>query len=92
MLFNSELRKQVEIRINMVAELRGDTASRSTWYRGMRDVGAYSVNDIRALEDLPDVDGGDLRIAPLNSIPPEKMDEYLTIDGWQHGAAGNHRR
>ena len=88
LLFNSELRKQVEIRINMNAELRGDTASRSTWYRGMRDVGAYSVNDIRALEDLPDVDGGELRIAPLNSIPLEKMDEYFDhlMDGGTGGA------
>ena len=77
LLFSGELRKQIEIRINMNAELRGDTSSRARWYRGMRDVGAYSVNDIRGFEDLPDVDGGELRIAPLNSIPLQKMDEYF---------------
>ncbi len=77
LLFDSELRAGIEIRINMNAELRGDTASRVAWYKGMRDVGAYSPNEIRSYEDLPDVAGGDLRIAPLNSIPLEQMDIYF---------------
>lgn len=89
LLFANELRSGHEIRINMNAELRGDTSSRATWYRGMRDVGAYSVNDIRAYEDLPDVEGGDLRIAPLNSIPLEKMDQYFDhLMSGGTGAAG----
>ena len=37
----------------------------------MHDIGAYSVNDIRALEDLQDVDGGDVRIARLDGVPLE---------------------
>jgi HK97 family phage portal protein len=86
LLFSSELRNKIEVRVNMNAELRGDTKSRVTWYRGMRDVGAYSVDDIRAYEDLPDVPGGDLRIAPLNSIPLEQMDRYF--DHLMSGGAG----
>ena len=35
----------------------------------MRNIGAYSANDIRDLEDLPDVDGGDERYASLNYVP-----------------------
>ncbi len=86
LLFSAELRNKIEVRVNMNAELRGDTKSRVTWYRGMRDVGAYSVDDIRAYEDLPDVPGGDLRIAPLNSIPLEQMDRYF--DHLMSGGAG----
>ena len=52
-----------------MAELRGDFASRGTWYREMRDVGAFSVNDIRALEDMTDVEGGDEHYASLNYVP-----------------------
>ncbi|MDI9491121.1 MAG: phage portal protein [Bacillota bacterium] len=76
-LFPKEINKGKEIRMNMNAELRGDTDSRSTWYSRMRNLGAYSPNDIRGYEDLPDVEGGDLRIAPLNSIPLEQMDVYF---------------
>ena len=61
--------RRYRVRMNMMAELRGDYASRGTWYRVMREIGAYSVNDIRALEDLSDVEGGDDRYASLNYVP-----------------------
>ena len=35
----------------------------------MDEIGVYSVNDMRALEDLPDVPGGDRRKASLNYVP-----------------------
>ena len=47
--------------------------------KGMRDIGAYSPNEIRAYEDLPNVEGGDIRLAPLNMAPLDKIDEYLSI-------------
>lgn len=61
--------KHLRIRINMMAELKGDVTSRGQWYRIMREIGTFSVNDIRALEDLPDVEGGDERMASLNFVP-----------------------
>ena len=33
------------------------------------DEGPFSVNDVRALEDLPDVEGGDEHRASLNYVP-----------------------
>lgn len=61
--------KKYRIRMNMMAELRGDFSSRGNWYKAMREIGAYSVNDILALEDMPDVEGGDGRYASLNYVP-----------------------
>ena len=61
--------KALKIRINMMAELRGDFSSRASWYKAMREIGGYSINDIMALEDLPDVEGGDERYASLNYVP-----------------------
>lgn len=64
----SEARK-LRIRVNMMAELKGDVTSRGQWYRIMREIGPFSVNDILALEDMPDVPGGDERMASLNYVP-----------------------
>ncbi|MFI2314093.1 phage portal protein [Streptomyces sp. CB00072] len=51
--------------------LRGDSAARATFYRAMRDVGAYSANNILALEDQPPITGpeGDMRLQPLYMAP-----------------------
>lgn len=61
--------KDLKIRVNMMAELRGDFTSRAAWYKAMREIGGFSVNDILALEDLPDVEGGNERYASLNYVP-----------------------
>ncbi|WP_329311701.1 phage portal protein [Streptomyces sp. NBC_01262] len=51
--------------------LRGDSAARATFYRAMRDVGAYSANDILDKEDMPPLEGpeGDLHLQPLYMAP-----------------------
>lgn len=59
------------IRRNMDAALRGDTESRANFYRTMREIGGYSVDDIMALEDRPNVPGGNTRQASLNYVPLE---------------------
>ena len=69
LLTMSQVNARLEIRMNMMAELRGDTAARGQWFKNMVEIGAYSVNDIMALEDLPDVPGGDERRASLNYVP-----------------------
>lgn len=69
LLTASERRRGLWVQVNMMAELRGDTASRRDWFKAMREAGVFSVNDIRRLEDLEDVPGGDLRYASLNYVP-----------------------
>lgn len=65
----SDRKRGLEVRRNMMALLRGDTSSRATWYRTMREIGGFSVNDILDLEDKPAVPGGDERYASLNFVP-----------------------
>lgn len=48
--------------------LRGDTAARQQWYSAMRQWGVYSVNDIRALENMEPIEGGDIYLQPINMI------------------------
>lgn len=51
--------------------LRGDSSSRATFYRAMRDTGVMSANDIRALEDLPPITGpeGGVHLQPTYMAP-----------------------
>lgn len=69
LLTDSELANGLELRINMMAELKGDTASRANWYRAMSELSVFSPNNIAALEDMPDVPGGDRRRASLAYVP-----------------------
>ena len=69
LLTPQDLARGLRIRGNLMNELRGDFQSRGTWYQTMRDNGSFSVNDIRELEDMPDVDGGDEHYASLNYVP-----------------------
>lgn len=75
LLFDTEKARGLEVRRNLMAELRGDTSSRGVWYKNMREMGAFSVNDVLALEDMPPVPGGDTRNASLNYIPLEDFKE-----------------
>jgi len=46
--------------------LRGDAAARGTFYGALLDRGVFSINEVRALEDLDPVAGGDIHLVPLN--------------------------
>lgn len=49
--------------------LRGDQAARGQFYRVMREVGAYSANDIRAFENMNPIENGDIYLQPTNLAP-----------------------
>lgn len=79
LLMPSEISAGWEIGTNMMALLRSDSTSRAAYYKTMREVGAYSVNDIRGLDDQPSVPGGDSRAASLNYVPLERWEELSVI-------------
>jgi len=49
--------------------MRGDNASRAAFYVAMVNNGLMPPNEIRSLEDLPPLPGGDDLRAPLNTAP-----------------------
>ena len=79
LLSMSQVDAGLEIRINMMAELRGDTSARGKWYQIMLQEGVFSVNHVLALEDLPDVPGGEHRRASLNYVPAEDWPELSRL-------------
>jgi len=60
--------KDYRIRFNMDGLLRGDINSRYTSYATARQWGWLSVNDIRTLEQLDPIEGGDTYLQPLNMV------------------------
>lgn len=55
-------------RINMDGLLRGDFSTRMSGYSTAVQMGAFSINDVRRLEDLSPVDGGDEHRVPLANV------------------------
>ena len=89
LLLESECSRGLQLRRNMMGELRGDWTARAAWYKSMREIGAYSVDDIRALEDLPDVPGGDDRLASLNYVP---LEDWRDLSRRRNGADGEEQK
>ena len=89
LLLESECSRGLQLRRNMMGELRGDWTARAAWYKSMREIGAYSVDDIRALEDLPDVPGGEDRLASLNYVP---LEDWRDLSRRRNGADGEEQK
>jgi HK97 family phage portal protein len=58
------------------ALLRGDTESRYKAYAIGRQWGWLSANDVRTMENLNRIEGGDEYMVPLNMIPAGQRDVY----------------
>lgn len=65
-------RKRYFIEFNLSGLMRGDQKSRYEAYAIGRQWGWLSVNDIRRLENMPPVPGGDMYLQPLNMIDASK--------------------
>jgi HK97 family phage portal protein len=55
------------------ALLRGDILSRYQAYAAARQNGWFSANDIRELENMNPIEGGDVYLVPLNMVPTEQI-------------------
>lgn len=66
-------RREYFIEFNLSGLLRGDQKSRYEAYAIGRQWGWLSVNDIRRLENMPPVQGGDIYLQPLNMVDAGKQ-------------------
>ena len=55
--------------------MRGDSKSRSEFYRTLWNMGVISQNEIRSFENLNAIEGGDKYYVPLNMTPADAPKE-----------------
>lgn len=74
-LLTDEGRKAFFIEHDLGGLLRGDMGARYEAYRIGRDGGWLSANEIRRLENLPEIEGGDDYLTPLNMTSSSTQEE-----------------
>ena len=67
-LLTADESKEYFIKFNVEGLLRGDSAARAEYYNKLFNVGAIKQNEIRELENLNPVEGGDKTYVPLNMV------------------------
>ncbi|MVB04173.1 phage portal protein [Agrobacterium vitis] len=66
--------KGISIEFNIEGLLRADSAGRARFYQQMTQIGAMTINEVRALENLPAVDGGDVPRMQMQNVPISEID------------------
>jgi HK97 family phage portal protein len=65
-LFREDEQDTLHTEHNLNGLLRGDVAARSAYYNTMTTIGAMSINDVRSLENMNPIEGGDKHYRQLN--------------------------
>ncbi len=59
----------ITIEFSLEGLLRGDSQGRATFYKEMTGIGAMTINEVRALENLPPVEGGNVPRMQMQNVP-----------------------
>ena len=62
-------RLRFSIKINYEDLLRGDSSARASFYTSMLNAGVMTINEVRKLEGLPPVEGGDVVRMQMQNVP-----------------------
>lgn len=62
-------RLRYSVKFNYEDLLRSDTAARAAFYRSLLDAGVMTINEVRKLEGLPPVEGGDQNRTQMQNVP-----------------------
>ena len=76
LLLPGERDQGLRIKRELKVFLKGDTAAQAAWYKAMREVGGLCPDEIRGLEDMGSIPGGDTYYASWNYGP---MDQWARL-------------
>ena len=74
LLTPAERARGMSVEFNMEGLLRADSQSRARFYQTMTQIGAMTINEVRALENLGKVDGGDVPRIQMQNQPITEAD------------------
>ena len=77
-LTSAERQQGYYFKMNANKLLRMTPTERANYYKEMVQSGLMSIEECRALEDLPYIVGSDDLLLSLNYVPISKYDEYLS--------------
>ncbi|WP_069649646.1 phage portal protein [Caloranaerobacter ferrireducens] len=76
-LFSEREQGKYYVKANLTSALRGDSESRAKYYKDMIQLGVYSINEVRELEEKDSIgELGDKHFVSLNYVPLDKMEDY----------------
>ena len=74
-------RLTITVEFNFEGLLRADSAARASFYSQMVQNGIMTRNEVRRLENLPPLDGGDDLTIQSNMIPAKQLGELTSASG-----------
>lgn len=80
LLTPAERANGVVIEFNLDGLLRGDSKSRSEFYQSGLSNGWLTINEVRAKENLPPVEGGNVPRMQMQNVPITEADKLLEED------------
>lgn len=69
LLTPAERGRGLTVEFNLEGLLRADSASRAKFYQTMTMIGGMTINEVRRLENLPPVEGGDVPRMQMQNVP-----------------------
>lgn len=95
-IFRQDETKNHYTKLNIQGLLRGDMKTRAEWYGKMADLGVYSIDEMRMLEDQNPITGGDKHYIQVNRedinnprSEKEKREVVLYLAEKEAGKPGN---
>ena len=74
-LLNGGEQEDHYFKFNVNALMRGNAKDRFEAYRAGLDLGIFSINEVRQLEEMNRIDGGDVHLVQLNRVPLNKISD-----------------
>ena len=75
-IYGPERGRRRFVRFDLRELMRGDQNTRASFYKSMFSIGVLSPNDARIMEGLQPVEGGDVRLVPMNMVPLEDVRDF----------------
>jgi len=72
-IFREDEKGKYFVKFNMEGLLRGDSKTRSAYYKDMVGIGVFSINDVRNMENQNSIENGDNHYFPLNFTTIDKI-------------------
>lgn len=78
-------RQRYSVKINYEDLLRGDTRARAAFYQALLRMGVMTINEVRQLEGLAPIEGGDVPRIQAQNVPITEIDGIARSAGLSEG-------